>query len=107
MGSIPTHVGRKLLRIALDLETIAGMVKKPIRVDGDAESFVQVMQYRDAITAIGDDSRKLTGKVVAEVAWELGYEKESYDKLLKPFEALARGMGVNLRKEYEEGAKAR
>lgn len=68
-------------------------------------AFIDLFQYSDAIQAIRTDPGKLTGRVVAECIWEAGYEREPYDKF-KMFEPLAKKLGVDLRKEYDEGKRA-
>ena len=92
-----------------------GMTPSASRVAGrfapkrapDLGTFWDRFAQRDAISFLHGDAERITGPMMAEVAWEIGYEGDPYESTLGEFEALGRKMKVNLRAEYEAGAKAR
>lgn len=67
--------------------------------------FIGLYTERDALVNV-KWSGDLTKGDMEEVAWELGYEGEDYNRQLKPFKPLAKSLGANLRKAYDAGVEA-
>lgn len=69
------------------------------------EAFLERFRERDALRRV-DYGHQITGPMMAEVAWEIGYEGDPYATTLAEFEPLSKGLRVNLRAEYDRGAAA-
>lgn len=98
MGPSPRRVAELFLA--------AGKSKLP-NLEALLDHFGDRFVERDAIKVTRGDSQRITGQMIAEVAWEIGYEGDPYTSTLGEFEPLAKKMGVDLRSEYNQGAAAR
>lgn len=81
---------------------------KPARKADMALGFLTLFSERDAFKSkhFSGYSRDITAQQAEEVAWELGYENEKYDKILKEYEAWARTIGADLKKAWSDGREA-